>query len=250
MAEPTTPATEHQPHIPNSRRRKPDSYRHVTCCTTRHRYRWLLDNNLSGNRATGLKQLPRRCRYEYLYPPTGRQQFVDYKLRLKRLEERYEQEKTQRKEEENKRKQKFERRRQAEEHNRRTSFTELLQHCHDLLSRQLRVETPSRSTTGRIPLSTGKYCLTRLEHWLDCPEQLLRIYRSVYQYLASDSGQAPRLFSSLPELEGLGRRFSRKPLSSEQDLEAYERFGVEEHVHDIITELCKTPSSLRRIRPR
>jgi hypothetical protein len=25
---------------------------------------------------------------------------------------------------------------------------------------------------------------------------------------------------------------------------------VEEHVHDIITELCKTPSSLRRIRPR
>ncbi|CAP95263.1 hypothetical protein EN45_067460 [Penicillium chrysogenum] len=140
-------------------------------------------------------------------------------------------------------KQEAERRRQAEERNQQTSFTELLQHSHDLLSRQLRVETPSRSTTGKIPLPTGKDCPTRLEHWVDCPEQLLRVYRSVCQYLQSELGQAPRLFSSLPELEGLGRRFARKPLSSEQDLEAYERFGVEEHVHDIIAELCKIPAA-------
>jgi hypothetical protein len=45
------------------------------------------------------------------------------------------------------------------------------------------------------------------------------------------------------ELEGLGRRFARKSLSSEQELEAYERFGVEEHVSDIITELCKLPAA-------
>ena len=174
----------------------------------------------------------------------------DYKLRLKQLEERYEQEKSQRKQEEERRKQAEERekqeaegRRQAEERNQQTSFAELLQHCHDLLSRQLRAETPSRSTTGKIPLPTGKDCPTRLEHWADCPEQLLRVYRSVYQYLQSEPGRAPRLFSSLPELEGLGRRFARKPLSSEQDLEAYERFGVEEHVHDIIAELCKLPAA-------
>ncbi|THC94094.1 hypothetical protein EYZ11_006423 [Aspergillus tanneri] len=68
-------------------------------------------------------------------------------------------------------------------------------------------------------------------------------YESVYQYFQSEPGRAPRLFSSLPELEGLGRRFARKPLSSEQDLEAYERFGVEEHVHDIIAELCKIPAA-------
>lgn len=114
-------------------------------------------------------------------------------------------------------KQELVRRRQAEERNRQTSFTELLQHCHDLLSRRLRVETPSRSTTGKIPLPTGKYCPTRLEYWADCPEQLLRVYRSVSQYLESKSAQAPLLFSSLAELEGLGRRFSRKPLRSEQD---------------------------------
>ena len=174
----------------------------------------------------------------------------DYKLRLKQLEERYEQEKSQRKQAEEREKQAEERekreaegRRQAEERNQQTSFTELLQHCHDLLSRQLRVESPSRSTTGKIPLPTGKDCPTRLEHWADCPEQLLRVYRSVHQYLQSEPGQAPRLFSSLPELEGLGRRFARKPLSSEQDLEAYERFGVEEQVYDIIAELCKLPAA-------
>ncbi|KAJ5343370.1 uncharacterized protein N7506_003194 [Penicillium brevicompactum] len=140
-------------------------------------------------------------------------------------------------------KQEAEGRRQAEERNQKTSFAELLRHCHDLLSRQLRVETPSRSTTGRIPLPTGKDCPTRLEHWSDCPEQLLRVYRSVYQYLQSEPGRPPRLFSPLPELEGLGRRFARKPLSSEQDLEAYERFGVEDHVHDIVAELCKIPAA-------
>jgi hypothetical protein len=188
----------------------------------------------------------------------------DYRLRLKQLEERFEQEKSQRKRAEERQQQaeerekqaeerkkqaeereklETERRRQVEERNQQTSFTELLQHCHNLISRQLRVETPSRSTTGKIPLPTGKVCPTRLEHWADCPEQLLRVYRSVCQHLQSEPGRAPRLFSSLPELEGLGRRFARKPLSSEQDLEAYERFGVEEHVHDIIAELCKLPAA-------
>jgi hypothetical protein len=32
-------------------------------------------------------------------------------------------------------------------------------------------------------------------------------------------------------------------MSSEQDLEAYERFAVEENVNDIITELCKIPAA-------
>ncbi|THC89327.1 hypothetical protein EYZ11_011230 [Aspergillus tanneri] len=61
------------------------------------------------------------------------------------------------------------------------------------------------------------------------------------RYLQLEPGEAPRLFPSLLELEGLGRRLVRKPLSSEQELEFYERFAVEEHVHDIITELCKLP---------
>ncbi|CAG8132553.1 unnamed protein product [Penicillium nalgiovense] len=118
-----------------------------------------------------------------------------------------------------------------------------MQHCHLLVSRSLRVDSPSRSTTGKIPLPKGKHCPTRLEHSTDCPKQLSEVYRSVCQYLHPERGQDPRLFSSVAELEGLGGRFARKPLSSEQELEACERFGVEEHVHDIITELCKLPAA-------
>ncbi|KIA75411.1 hypothetical protein HK57_00131 [Aspergillus ustus] len=57
---------------------------------------------------------------------------------------------------------------------------------------------------------------------------LSEIYKSAYRYL---------------QLKPEGQRLNRDPLSSEKDLEAYERFGVEEHVHDIITELCKIPAA-------
>ncbi|KAJ5161021.1 hypothetical protein N7492_006413 [Penicillium capsulatum] len=167
----------------------------------------------------------------------------NYKDLYLKAEERLKQAEEREKQAEEREKREAEGRRRAEERNQQTSFTQLLQHCHGLLSRQLRVETPSRSTTGKIPLPTGKFCPTRMEHWADCSEKLLRVYKSVCQYLQPEPGREKRLFSSLPELEGLGRRFARKPLSSEQDLEAYERFGVEEHVHDIIAELCKIPAA-------
>ncbi|CAG8227120.1 unnamed protein product, partial [Penicillium nalgiovense] len=64
-----------------------------------------------------------------------------------------------------------------------TTFVEFLRHSYDLLSRPLRVETLSRSTTGKIPLPTGKYCLTRLEHWTDCLALQSELFRSVYSYL-------------------------------------------------------------------
>lgn len=134
------------------------------------------------------------------------------------------------------------RRQHAEEQSRLTTFMESIRHCHNL-SRLLRVETSSRSTTGQIPTFTGKYCPTRLEYWTDCPRQLSEVSRSVYSYFHPESEEAPRLLSSLTELDGLGRRLVRRPLSSEQELEAYERFAVEDHVHDIITELCKVPAA-------
>ncbi|KAJ5557939.1 hypothetical protein N7513_003525 [Penicillium frequentans] len=174
----------------------------------------------------------------------------DYKSLYLQAEERRKQAEEREKQAEEREKQEAEGRRQAEdrekqtkERNQQTSFTELLRHCHDIISRKLRIETPSRSTTGKIPAPTGKFCPTRLEHWDDCPEQLLRVYSSVCQYLQPRPERPQRLFSPLLELKGLGRRFARKPLSSEQDLEAYERFGVEEHVHDIIAELCKVPAA-------
>jgi hypothetical protein len=49
-------------------------------------------------------------------------------------------------------------------------------------------------------------------------------------------------------LEDHGRRFARRPISSEQDLETYERLTVEDHVHDIVAELCKIPEAREEFR--
>ncbi|KAJ5788385.1 hypothetical protein N7457_003375 [Penicillium paradoxum] len=155
----------------------------------------------------------------------------------------YLQEQERRKQAEDEARQEKEKREQAEARTRPTNFVEFLCHSHDLLSRPLRADTPSRSTTGKIPIPTGKYCPTRLEHWTDCPEQLSELYRSVYSYLQLAPGGPPHSFLSLHGLQELGRRLCHKPVSCEQELEAYERLAVEEHVHDIVTELCKLPAA-------
>ncbi|KAI2788533.1 hypothetical protein POX_e06550 [Penicillium oxalicum] len=129
------------------------------------------------------------------------------------------------------------------ERTRPTTFVEFLRHSHNLLSRPLRVETPSRSTSRKVPPPTGKYYPIRLEHWTDYPAQQSELYGSVHGYLQPTPEEAPRLFTSSHKLEGLGRRLNRNPISSEQELEAYERFAIEEHVNNIITELCKIPAA-------
>ena len=73
------------------------------------------------------------------------------------------------------------------------------------------------------------------------PQQ--EVYNSVCNYLGSLEDEAPRLFSSLSALEDLGRRLCRRPLGSDRDLESYERSAVEDHVHDVIAELCKIPDA-------
>ncbi|QQK46652.1 Protein kinase-like domain [Penicillium digitatum] len=159
--------------------------------------------------------------------------------REKQAEERRKQEEEGRKQEEERRKQEEEGRKQAEERNRQTTFAELLHLCHSLLSRPLRFETPSRSTTGTIPLPIGKYCPTRLALWTDCSSRQQKIYSSVCNYLQPTEEAPARLFTPLIALEDCARRFGLRPISSEQGLENYERIAVEDHVRDIIAELCK-----------
>ncbi|KAI2863713.1 hypothetical protein CBS76997_10874 [Aspergillus niger] len=172
----------------------------------------------------------------------------DYKaLFLKAEEERKRAEERQRKEAELRR-QAEEREGQQRERNRPTTFPEFIQHCHDLLWRPLRAQTPSRSTTGRIPAPIGKHCPIRLLPWTDCEARQREIYQSVCRYLQPAGEDAPQLFASLVELEGLGRRFARRPISSEQDLETYERLTVEDHVHEIVAELCKIPEAREEFR--
>lgn len=141
-----------------------------------------------------------------------------------------------------------ERERQQRERNRPTTFPEFIRLCHDLLWRPLRAQTPSRSTTGKIPAPIGKHCPLRLRPWTDCEDKQRKIYESVCRYLQPTEGDARELFTSLVALEDHGRRFARRPISSEQDLDTYERLAVEDHVHDIVAELCKIPEAREEFR--
>src|SRR5213595_2275752 len=94
--------------------------------------------------------------------PDYKKLFLEEKERRKQAEERQNQAEERRKEAEERRKQAEDEGRLDRERNRPTTFVEFIRLCHNLLSRPLRVELPSRSTTGTIPLPTGKYCPSRL----------------------------------------------------------------------------------------
>ncbi|KAF5856131.1 hypothetical protein ETB97_007835 [Aspergillus alliaceus] len=167
----------------------------------------------------------------------------DYKaLFLRAEEERRREAELRGQAEENQRKAEEERD-QGREQTRQTTFGELIQLCHNLFSRSLRVEDPSLSTTGKIPPPKGKCCPLRLLPWTDSAARQQEVYRSVCNYLEPPGEAAERLFPPRLVLEGFGQEFNKRAISSEQDLESYERFGVENHVRDIIAELCKIPAA-------
>ncbi|KAF4227345.1 hypothetical protein CNMCM6805_003102 [Aspergillus fumigatiaffinis] len=172
----------------------------------------------------------------------------DYKALFLKAEEERKQEAELRRQEAELRRQAEEREKQQRERNRPTTFPEFIRHCHGLLWTPLRAQTPSRSTTGKIPAPIGKHCPIRLLPWTDCEARQREIYESVCRYLQPAGEDAPQLFTSLVALEDHGRRFARRPISSEQDLETYERLAVEDHVHDIVAELCKIPEAREEFR--
>ncbi|OJJ47661.1 hypothetical protein ASPZODRAFT_1739647 [Penicilliopsis zonata CBS 506.65] len=166
----------------------------------------------------------------------------------RQAEDQKQQEAELRRQAEDREQQEAELRRLAEANTQPTSFGNFVQLCHDLFSKKLRVGTPTTSTKGSIPAPTGKYCPAQLRVWSDCPAQQLKIYTDVFNYLQPTGREPPRLFPSFADLNGLSRHFSRRFLRSEKDLESYERFAVEDHVQDIIAELCKIPDAKERFR--
>ncbi|KAI1829001.1 hypothetical protein DTO006G1_7024 [Penicillium roqueforti] len=151
------------------------------------------------------------------------------------------QEKERRRQAEEQKRQAEEEGRQERDRNRNTTLVEFLRYCHSVLSRPLRVRTPSNSTTGEIPIPKGKHCPTRLERWVDCAAQQQDIYNSVRHYLQPEEN-APRLFPSRIVLDGLGDHF-KGPMGAEYDLQTYERLAVEDHTRYIFLELCKIPAA-------
>ncbi|CAG8010984.1 unnamed protein product [Penicillium salamii] len=181
-------------------------------------------------------------------PPNYKALFLKAEEERKRAEEERKRAEERERQAEERQRQAEERERQQRERNRPTTFPEFIRLCHDLLWRPLRAQTSSRSTTGKIPAPIGKHCPLRLRPWTDCEDKQREIYESVCRYLQPTEGDARELFTSLVALEDHGRRFARRPISSEQDLETYERLAVEDHVHDIVAELCKIPEAREEFR--
>ncbi|WPG98889.1 Hypothetical protein R9X50_00168900 [Acrodontium crateriforme] len=129
------------------------------------------------------------------------------------------------------------------ERNQKTTYSELLLHCHRLLTVPLRADTPSKSTAGSIPLPVGKYCPRRLRPWQNYPAIHKETYDYVHNCFHPVDEPTPRFFSSVLELEGLSRRVVGQLISSEKGLEKYERSAVDDHVGDIISQLCQIPAA-------
>ncbi|GCB27605.1 hypothetical protein AAWM_10490 [Aspergillus awamori] len=163
----------------------------------------------------------------------------DYKALFLRAEEERQRQAELRRQAEERQRQAEQERDQEREQTRRTTFAELIRYCHNYTSLCLRVESPSRSTTGTVPAPKGKRCPLQLLPWTECTAIQQEIYHSVCTYLAPPKQPAAQLFPSRTVLKGFGEEFKKRAISSEQDLQSYERFGVENHVRDIIAELCK-----------
>ncbi|KZF24821.1 hypothetical protein L228DRAFT_243546 [Xylona heveae TC161] len=200
---------------------------------------------MAGDRSPDYKALFLRAEEERRQEVELRRQAEE---RQRQAEEQQRQAEEQQRQAEEQQRQAEEQQRQAEERIRETTFGEFIQTCHSLLSRPLQVEITSHSTKGTIPPPTGKYCPTRLLPWPDCAIQQQLLFNSVCGYLQPAGEDPPQLFSPFLHLEGLGRRLCSRKLSSEKDLEIYERFAVEDHVHDIVAELCKIPRAQREFR--
>ncbi|KAH6672621.1 hypothetical protein B0J14DRAFT_77847 [Halenospora varia] len=115
-----------------------------------------------------------------------------------------------------------------------TTFEEYIRACHTLLSKPLRIQTDkSLSTQGSITSSKNKPCPTLLKPWTDFPILQQQLYEKVYEYIPQNAEH----FSSVQYLKELGQDLCDRPLASEKDLEAYQRFAVERPTTNIISRL-------------
>lgn len=77
---------------------------------------------------------------------------------------------------------------------RQTTFVEFVHYYHQILSRPLKVATPSHSISETIPLPRVRFCPTRLRPWTDCLAQQQDIYNSVCNHLKSSEEPPARPF--------------------------------------------------------
>ena len=132
----------------------------------------------------------------------------------------------------------------AEERAGKTTFPQLLELCHNQLSKKLQVQTNrSLTTKGSITNPKGKKHPSHLRPWDDFPQRQQQYFDAAYALLCPLDRDPPAIFAPPVVIEDLGRTLCRRPLASEKDLEHYERFAVEEKVRDVVEQLMTIPEA-------
>ncbi|PLB44175.1 hypothetical protein P170DRAFT_368169 [Aspergillus steynii IBT 23096] len=135
---------------------------------------------------------------------------------------------------------------QLQESVRKTTFLELIRHCHEALSQSLKVACPALCAKGNIQGPKGRFCPERFEHWTGCTDAQSQIYRSVCEFLAPSESSDKRLFKSIHNIREHEEEAAMSPISSEKGLENYMKSTVVLHVTRIMEELYKIPAARER----
>ena len=126
--------------------------------------------------------------------------------------------------------------RELKEDSRRTTFEELLEHCHTYLAEPLRIEEPAQSTKGNTTAVENKFRPSQILRWNEFPDQRHALFIEAQQFFA-DNAPIERFYSR-SEIRGHGS-FLGMNLSSEGDLEKYHDGAVERAIGVIMEKLCQ-----------
>ncbi|KIX92010.1 uncharacterized protein Z520_12281 [Fonsecaea multimorphosa CBS 102226] len=126
----------------------------------------------------------------------------------------------------------------AEQQIAKTSFPQFIQLCHEQFTVPLRVESNLALTTiGSITKPQAKKHPTNLRPWEDFPHMHQRVFDAAYNVLCKDGGRP--LFPPRIALEVFGNLCGH-PLTSEKDLESYDRFAVGMQVQEVLRQLLSS----------
>ncbi|OCL01491.1 hypothetical protein AOQ84DRAFT_434837 [Glonium stellatum] len=180
------------------------------------------------------------------------QQSPDYKLlwlkeQRRREEAEHAQEEAERAREEAERAQEEaeQARERAEEKTRKTTLLELLDACHAYLYSGLTVQADATlSTRGDPTNANNKIRPESIHTWEDFPAR----QEAIWNDLMGSDFVLERHFTSLHTLEESGEAVRQRMMSSELDLNHFQRYTVEDHISSIIKQLYNNPTLRRKFR--
>ena len=134
----------------------------------------------------------------------------------------------------------------AERLSNRTTFPDFLELCHERFTAQLRIETDrSLTTKGSITNPTQRKHPTYLRPWLEFPRTHLHYFDAAYELLCNDGD--PPSFTPRIALEEEGHTVCRQALTSERDLEYYDRTAVAEKVRQVLEQLTSMTAAQKLV---